>query len=146
MLFVLDSASERGMTVTNRLFEIQNNINYFISKKDYSYIELTLKPHNRKTTQPQNPITVKPQTNRKQTANKPQTNRKQKRGANTDVVFAPASTSMPYALFYQLLTAVYDVEPRLQLVDVGYIEADAVNGVNRIYSRAFRRNFYVADA
>ena len=123
------------MTVTNRLFEIQNNINYFISKKDYSYIELTLKPHNRKTTQPQNPITVKPQTNRKQ-----------KRGANTDVVFAPASTSMPYALFYQLLTAVYDVEPRLQLVDVGYIEADAVNGVNRIYSRAFRRNFYVADA
>ena len=27
MLFVLDSASERGMTVTNRLFEIQNHIN-----------------------------------------------------------------------------------------------------------------------
>ena len=42
MLFVLDSASERGMTVTNRLFEIQNHINYLISKKDYSYIELTL--------------------------------------------------------------------------------------------------------
>ena len=38
----LDSASERGMTVTNRLFEIQNHINYLISKKDYSYIELTL--------------------------------------------------------------------------------------------------------
>ena len=37
----LDSASERGMTVTNRLFEIQNHINYLISKKDYSYIELT---------------------------------------------------------------------------------------------------------
>lgn len=29
------------MTVTNRLFEIQNHINYLISKKDYSYIELT---------------------------------------------------------------------------------------------------------
>ncbi len=42
MLFVLDSASERGMTVTNRLFEIQNHINYLISKKDYSYTELTL--------------------------------------------------------------------------------------------------------
>jgi len=32
LLFVLDSASGRGMTVTNRLFETQKHINSFIPK------------------------------------------------------------------------------------------------------------------
>ena len=31
--FVLDSASQRRMTDTNRLFEIQNEISFFISRK-----------------------------------------------------------------------------------------------------------------